>query len=469
MIFHSKVMRTSLLSLVLLTLWIAVETIRAQTGRTPLTPENIQMAALVEVQPWAGRLRSFRFSPDGHWLAGTGVVAARAHDPLGIWDTETWELITTQPIDWRGALAFSSDSRLVAFAQGEQIVVWELERRAAVVTIARVSEPDGFLGNYPTAVIFTPDGANLIIGYRDGQLEIWNIAETAPRLVAAFRPHRVQIENFALSPDGALLAVAYFQNGVALWDLHGGIETVSPGGLLPYGRFVGADRLEFSQDGALLGVFGGSGSAVLWDVPARRLLDPQPEVAYFAESALLSPDARTLLLTTDYFGELGFLDLPSGDVVNWTVDDRYTALAMNADWSLGVLGGRQHVAALDLASGTLQPLVNIGAQAVAITPDGSAIIASPGNQLWVFAVPTPDQPALTIYPAHLRQAAFVRTEPDVASHEDLVSKGAVSVIGRDAAGEFVYVLDYGGWVLNDPAFIDLNGVSVDALPVFPIR
>ncbi|MBK8035068.1 MAG: hypothetical protein IPK17_37290 [Chloroflexi bacterium] len=151
------------------------------------------------------------------------------------------------------------------------------------------------------------------------------------------------------------------------------------------------------------------------------------------------------------------------------MDDRYSPLAMNADWSLGVLGGRQQVTALDPAGGRLQSLLNIGAQAVAITPDSSAIIASPGNQLWVFALPTADQPALTIYPAHLRQAAFVRTEPDVASHEDLVPKGEVSVIGRDAAGDFVYVLDYGGWVLNDPAFIDLNGVSVDALPVFPIR
>ncbi|MBN8637073.1 MAG: WD40 repeat domain-containing protein [Anaerolineae bacterium] len=457
------------ISAVLVVLLLTGATLHAQTGRTPLTPENIQTVALVEVQPWAGRLRAFRFSLDGRWLAGTGVIAGNAHDPLGIWDTATWELTTTQPIDWHGALAFSPDSRLVAFAQGEQIVVWELERRAAVVTIARVSEPDGFLDNYPTAVIFTPDGANLIIGYRDGQLEIWNITAAAPRLVAAFRPHRVQIENFALSPDGTLLAVAYFQNAVALWDLRGGIEIVSPGDLLPYGQFVGAERLEFSRDGALLGVFGGSRSAVLWDVPARRLLDPQPELAYFAESALLSPDARTLLLTTDYFGELGFLDLPSGDVVNWSVDDRYSPLAMNADWSLGVLGGRQYVTALDPAGGRLHSLLNIGAQAVAITPDGSAIIASPGNQLWVFALPTAAQPALTIYPAHLRQAAFVRTEPDVASHEDLVPKGEVSVIGRDAAGEFVYVLDYGGWVLNDPAFIDLNGVSVDVLPVFPIR
>ncbi|MBN8634702.1 MAG: hypothetical protein J0M07_05215, partial [Anaerolineae bacterium] len=70
-----------------LLLWITGDALHAQTGRTPLTPENIQTAALVEVQPWAGRLRAFRFSPDGRWLAGTGVIAGNAHDPLGIWDT----------------------------------------------------------------------------------------------------------------------------------------------------------------------------------------------------------------------------------------------------------------------------------------------------------------------------------------------------------------------------------------------
>ncbi|MBK9746967.1 MAG: WD40 repeat domain-containing protein [Chloroflexi bacterium] len=463
--FPSKWIQISVVLVLLLT----GTALHAQTGRTPLTPENIQTAALVEVQPWAGRLRAFRFSPDGRWLAGTGVIAGNAHDPLGIWDTTTWELITMQPIDWRGALAFRSDSRLVAFSQGEQIVVWELERRAAVLTIARSSTPDGFLDNYPTAIIFTPDSAHLIIGYRDGQLEIWNIAAAAPRLVAAFRPHRVQIGNFAISPDGTLLAVAYSQNAVALWDLRGGIEAVAPGDLLPSARFVSSERLEFLRDGTLLGMFGSFGSLALWDVPARRLLDPRLEAAYFAESVLLSPDARTLVFTTDYDRELGFLDIDSGAGVNWTVDDRYSPLAMNADWSLGVLGGRQYVTALDPAGGRLHSLLNIGAQAVAITPDSSAIIASPGNQLWVFALPTAAQPALTIYPAHLRQAAFVRTEPDVASHEDLVPKGEVSVIGRDAAGDFVYVLDYGGWVLNDPAFIDLNGVSVDALPVFPMR
>ena len=104
-------------------------------------------------------------SPDGKQIA-----SASADHTLGLWDYATGKLLT-------------------AFAGHTQSV---------------------------NAVLFLPDG-RLVSGGNDGQVILWNPASPSP-LKSFPGPKDTIVNSLALSPDSALLAVAYNNSTVALYD-----------------------------------------------------------------------------------------------------------------------------------------------------------------------------------------------------------------------------------------------------------
>jgi hypothetical protein len=85
----------------------------------------------------------------------------------------------------------------------------------------------------------------------------------------------------------------------------------------------------------------------------------------------------------------------------------------------------------------------------------------------LYGVPTEGRPVNAALPGRIRPSSInVREQPSfdaaVIAH---APKGNVIVSGRDAAGDFIYLEDYGGWVNADPTYVDLGPFDLSQLPV----
>jgi WD40 repeat protein len=168
--------------------------------------------------------------------------------------------------------------------------LWDVRTGAARLTLTEAPVQEGPVTEAITCLAFAPDGRHLLTGSRHGQLTRWDTVtgegEPLPR-------RRGWAHAVAVSPDGALLAVADAVTGISGWDLPGcAVRPFVPPtqGDNP----AGARRLAFSPDGRTLSAGYWDGSVRLWDVArcAERpgLRGPHTQV----HSLSFSADGRTL-------------------------------------------------------------------------------------------------------------------------------------------------------------------------------
>lgn len=120
---------------------------------------------------------------------------------------QPWELVL--------ALAWSPDGGLLAVAAGEQVRLYAAGSFAEVRSLPA--------GVWLTSLAFSPDGAVLAGGGRDGQLYAWEVS--SGRLLEDAYPrqaHRKGVNQVAVSPDGLILASAGNDGMARLWELTSG-------------------------------------------------------------------------------------------------------------------------------------------------------------------------------------------------------------------------------------------------------
>ena len=121
---------------------------------------------------------------------------------MRIWDRERGVVVTEiagAEVSSPGltvALAFDPSGRLIAFAGGRQVRIWDVETGALVATLP--GQPAEIL-----AVVFSPDGASVATGASDGTVRLFDVRSETERLVL-HGPDAVR--SVAFSPDGSLLA-----------------------------------------------------------------------------------------------------------------------------------------------------------------------------------------------------------------------------------------------------------------------
>jgi WD40 repeat protein len=201
------------------------------------------------------RLWSIVFSPDGRTVAagGDGVIL--------IWDTKARKLLGApilQQKDRIWGVAFSPDGRLLASAGNTSFGLWDSRTGAPIMPPVVAAGKSQYLVHADVA--FSPDSK--LLAFRDGEngVVLWDVAHRR-RQDPPLAGHKGVVTSLAFSPDGALLATGGTDGGVIIWD----VPTRQP-----LGRPFVADggtvwSLAFQPDGRALAALGEK-RVVLWDL-----------------------------------------------------------------------------------------------------------------------------------------------------------------------------------------------------------
>ena len=164
------------------------------------------------------------FSPDGKRLASM----SRSRDwKAGLWDVDSGEQIAELPLtpaprrrSYRESdtgIAFSPDGNIVAGGLWHEIVLWDAADGKTLMTIPQSEE-----NQRSVTLCFSPCSQYLAAGaWWNGQKKtaicLWEVA--TGKNIATFKGHTTDVQCFAFSKDGTLLASGGHDGAIYLWDL----------------------------------------------------------------------------------------------------------------------------------------------------------------------------------------------------------------------------------------------------------
>jgi Tol biopolymer transport system component len=192
---------------------------------------------------------------------------------------------------------FSPDGRRIATASGDKTVkLWNAETGQLIRT---------FTGHTGTvfSVAFNPNGMRLASGSLDETVKLWN-AETGQE-IRTITGHSGNIISITFSPDGTRLASGSLDKTVKLWNAETGqvIRTMT-------GHSSNVHFVAFSSGGARI-ISVSYGAIKVFDANTGReisnidLEDP-------VDTAVCSPDGRSVITSVGSQGELKIWDLETG-------------------------------------------------------------------------------------------------------------------------------------------------------------
>jgi WD40 repeat protein len=311
----------------------------------------------------SGLVARVAFSPDG-----TTLAACTPEGEVKLWDVGAlkerrmlkqagWVLSLAFLPDGKGLAVpwsepFGADGRALAEEYREADVkgyrggvkLWDTATGAAQAALQR-EPPRGVTG-----MALSSDGKTLAV------LELWRenvkdeksavtLWDLATRKAIAELPQVSGV--LALAPDGRMLAVSG-SGSILLWDVPAGREL----GKLA-AKNLGVSALAFAPDGKVLAAACLRGDAVLWDVATGAVKARLGHgVMRRANAVAFSPDGRTLAVA---LGTLKYYLVEPGEVVLWDVAkgqkrltlrghaDQVVSLAFSPDGTMLASGGGDKV------------------------------------------------------------------------------------------------------------------------------
>ncbi len=242
------------------------------------------------IHPAAGHrsyITSLAFSADGRQVfSAAGIMDF----PLQVWDARTGQRLDELGKNPNSVqrIVLSPDGKLLAACgyNDNTIRLWDLgSRKEARVFKGHASGID--------SVAWSAGGETLASVSREGQgkssLRIWDVATGNQRWMKTIPLDWVGV--VALSPDGKIVAVGGFPNGlIRLWSAETGKEL---GSIKTPQQFV--YTLDFSPDGSSLAAGGISGMIQLWEPTTGRLLNQLDTKTSWTSELAFSRDGRALV------------------------------------------------------------------------------------------------------------------------------------------------------------------------------
>ncbi len=186
-------------------------------------------------------------SPDSSVLASVS-----ADFTIILWDATTGTMRTTIDgiLGFATSLAFSSDSKLLAFAaRNNSVRLWSLDSGEEILVLD-TSNPHFY-------VAISPDGLTLASASFDEMVTLWSLESRASILSSS--QGLPDILNLAFSPDGQLLFLGTSHGVISVRDVTTGREE---GSLL--GHTAPISAIAVSSDSRLLASASDDGTTRLW-------------------------------------------------------------------------------------------------------------------------------------------------------------------------------------------------------------
>lgn len=229
-----------------------------------------------------GEVSAVAFSPDGRQIA-TGDY----NSLVIVWDAATglelFRLISHS--QGFGSAVFSPDSKRLLTTGWDQLTVWELAERRALLEV-----PHGLVSaNYAT---FSPDGQKIIASGADHVVKVWN-ANSGEEILSRMG-HSDEVAMASFSPDGQQFVSASLDRTIKVWDIH---PRQQPLELRGHSNQLWS--LAFSRRGDRVITGGADRTARLWDPTSGRelfRLNSHGDIIY---SVTFSPDGDRILTGGD--------------------------------------------------------------------------------------------------------------------------------------------------------------------------
>jgi WD40 repeat protein/serine/threonine protein kinase len=239
--------------------------------------------------------------PLGFLATGKRLLTVNDDHTLQEWDTATGRSLrriesipdgsaAARKVSWGWhvlAMDVSSDGTTLAVAiesdvrTNRAVELWDLVavRRTAVWP----------LGEFAATKLVISQRGRWLAAAGKGEVRLFDLAEHRERAAFTNYPGTSgAARSVAFSPDESLLATAFPDNSIKLWEP----STARESATLP-GHKYAAYHMTFSDDGALLATVAFDG-ARLWHVPSRRLLHALKGHLIWIRGVAFSPDGRTL-------------------------------------------------------------------------------------------------------------------------------------------------------------------------------
>jgi WD40 repeat protein len=224
-------------------------------AEAPGAPRKVELAAMpATYHP----VLALALSPDGKRLAvGCG-------NRLLLYQVERTKLTLAAQAsphpDPVQSIAWSPDGTEIASGAFRRVVLWKAEK------LEREREITAGLSDRITALRFLPDGRLIFADGLVAQSGIMRIADAKTGAIAvSWNAHGDTIFDFAVSPDGKMLATAGGDKLVKLWDLATQKELAKL-----EGHTAQVLAIAFNQDGQQLLTGGADQQLKVWDVKSRE-------------------------------------------------------------------------------------------------------------------------------------------------------------------------------------------------------
>ncbi len=225
---------------------------------------------------------SLAYSADGKMLAEGGLDGAvRLRTSDGGAELRTFR----RHVEAVAAIVWSPDGRdLITGSYDDRVYIWDVASGEVGHELIHNGDVNG--------LALSPDGSQLAVAVGDATVRVWELATRTERLI--LDGHRNEVARVAYSADGSILASASWDGTIRTWDAKTGRELA-----LLYGHRKAVRALAISPDGSQIASGGDDDTVRLWETATGREICRLRGHADVIEGVVWTADGTKLISASD--------------------------------------------------------------------------------------------------------------------------------------------------------------------------